>query len=127
MGESNYLTISRVCSQFPGRKGTGTISPSTVQRWILKGVPKRGSGGVQGRVRLGAIRVGHRWLVSPAALREFSEELTAEPPAATVPPPAGRHHTKEVAAATARLASMLARGRERATRANPNPRDGDAP
>ena len=46
---------------------------STAVRWIEVGAPARDGT----RVRLSAIRCGGRWLTSRAALREFTERLTA--------------------------------------------------
>ncbi len=67
----DLLTIAQVCAGLPGRS-TKRLHPSTITRWILKGVPSLGGQ----RVKLRAIRAGGRWLVSPAALDGFFAALS---------------------------------------------------
>src|SRR5262245_26557389 len=67
----------------PSRRGK-PVNLSTVLRWVLKGV--RG-------VRLEAVMLGGTWYTSRAALREFTERLTARAVPAGVgfrPPSASR-------------------------------------
>ena len=52
-------------------------SPSTVFRWISKGLPD----GKGGRVFLEAVRRGKNWLTSSAAVRRFFERLEHSAPA----------------------------------------------
>ena len=70
---TDLLTISEVCSRIPGARGNARVNPSTVTRWILNGCPSRGGH----RIKLAAIRVGARWMVSPAALGAFFDSLTS--------------------------------------------------
>jgi len=53
------------------------LQPSTIFRWIAKGLPAAEGG----RVRLEAIRRGRRWLTSRAAVRRFFAALPANPAA----------------------------------------------
>jgi hypothetical protein len=69
----SLLTVSQVCRRYPG-KGAGSISPSTVTRWILLGCMARDGT----RVRLSATRVGSRWLIDPADLDAFFARLKGE-------------------------------------------------
>jgi hypothetical protein len=55
----------------PSRRGK-PVSPATLTRWIVKGVP-----GPDGRrVHLDAVRCGGRWLTSESALKRFLDALT---------------------------------------------------
>jgi hypothetical protein len=47
------------------------LGPSTVFRWIIKGLPAAAGG----RVRLEAVRRGRKWFTSHAALRRFFAAL----------------------------------------------------
>lgn len=65
------ITVLDIARQF-------NVSPSTVFRWMMRGLPdNRGE-----RVRLQAIRRGKIWLTSRAALQRF---LTSLPQSATAP------------------------------------------
>jgi hypothetical protein len=50
--------------------------PSTIVRWITKGVKVKGEGGKARIVRLEAVRLGGRWLTDDEALARFAERLT---------------------------------------------------
>ncbi len=80
---SSLLTVSQVCRRYPG-KGAGSISPSTVTRWILLGCMARDGT----RVRLSATRVGSRWLIEPADLDAFFARLKGEIDPRPAPAPA---------------------------------------
>jgi hypothetical protein len=77
-----FLTISEIAKSLPGHRGNECPTPSTVARWIVRGV--RSLNGQT--VRLRAIRAGGRWLVEPDALAEFFAAL-GELPAAGTPTP----------------------------------------
>jgi hypothetical protein len=75
------LSLSAAGRLFPAHRGTGTVNPSTVFRWVSKGA-KTADGRV---VKLEAVRTPGRWLTSRAALARFVAALTTgDPPA---PPP----------------------------------------
>jgi hypothetical protein len=78
------LSLSAAGRLFPGHRGNGTVDPSTVFRWVTKGMRTP-----DGRVmRLEAVRVGGRWLTSRGAVARFVSALTAaaDPPPATSTP-----------------------------------------
>jgi len=58
---------------FPAHRGNGSVDPSTVFRWIVKGV--KSVSGVP--VKLEAVRVGGRWLTSRGAIARFVAATTA--------------------------------------------------
>lgn len=92
-----YLTVSQICRQFPGARGSRHPSPSTVTRWILLGCPGRDGT----RVRLAATRCGGRWLVRPDDLDAFFRALAADPdpsPAVALRSPARRKRDSAAAA-----------------------------
>jgi hypothetical protein len=69
---------------FPAHRGTGSVNPSTVFRWVTQGT-RTADGRV---VRLEAVRTPGRWLTSKAAVARFVAALTsAADPEATSPPP----------------------------------------
>ncbi len=69
------ITVIEIARQFH-------VSPSTVFRWMMRGLPNgRGE-----RVRLQAIRRGKIWLTSRAALQRFLSSLPASPQTPTTPP-----------------------------------------
>jgi hypothetical protein len=71
LGENTVSLAQAARRQPPGRNGA-PCSLQTILRWILDGVP-----GPDGhRVRLGACRLGGRWLTSIEALARFATELT---------------------------------------------------
>jgi hypothetical protein len=67
------ITLAQAASCFPGHRGAARLHPSTLTRWILKGV--RAIDGCT--VRLQALRCGCRWLTSEAALARFAMALGA--------------------------------------------------
>jgi hypothetical protein len=69
----SQLGLAAAARAFPGFRGAGTIAPSTIFRWITKGVTIPSGN----RVRLEAARLGHRWVTSKEALARFAEVLTA--------------------------------------------------
>ena len=96
------LSLSAAGRLFPGHRENGTVDPSTVFRWVTKGM-RTGDGLM---VRLEAVRVGGRWLTSRGAVARFVAALTAAADpvsAATTPPtlrtPAARRRASEKAAA----------------------------
>lgn len=67
------LSLSAAGRLFPAHRGSGTVDPSTVFRWVTKGTR-----GADARVvKLEAIRVGGRWLTSRGAVARFVTALTA--------------------------------------------------
>jgi hypothetical protein len=58
---------------FPAHRGTGTINPATVFRWVTKGT-RTTSGQV---VKLEAVRTPGRWLTSRGAVARFVTALTS--------------------------------------------------
>jgi hypothetical protein len=71
------LSLPAAARLFPGHRGGAAVNPSTVFRWVTKGV--RVAGGQL--VRLEAVRVGCRWLTSRGAVSRFVAHLTATTPA----------------------------------------------
>ena len=75
------LSLSAAGRLFPGHRGNKAVDPSTVFRWVTRGLPSP-DGQV---VRLEAVRVGGRWLTSRGAVARFVAALTPAPDT----PPAG--------------------------------------
>src|SRR6202142_3434290 len=69
--------------RLPPARGGRPVSFSCVLRWITDGV--RGPDG--GRVRLEAVRLGGRWLISEEALERWSDRLTPRLDSETMPAP----------------------------------------
>src|SRR5262245_53116497 len=69
------ITLSQAARALPPGRGGRPVHPSTILRWVLHGV--RGPDG--SRVRLGAVRLGGRWLTSREALGRFAAEQTGAP------------------------------------------------
>jgi hypothetical protein len=96
------LSLSAAGRLFPGHRANGSVDPSTVFRWITKGM--RTAGGQT--VKLEAVRVGGRWITSRGAVARFVAALTtaADPVSTTPSPPrrtsAARRRASEKAAAT---------------------------
>ena len=90
-------TRRRASKQF---RANGTVDPSTVFRWLTKGM--RTADGLV--VKLEAVRVGGRWLTSRGAVSRFVATLTAaaDPTSAATTPtprtPAARNRASEKAA-----------------------------
>lgn len=90
------LALSAVGRLFPAHRGTGTVDPSTVFRWVTKGA-KTPAGDL---VKLEAVRVGGRWLTSRGAVARFVAALTAAADSAPVLPtrtPAQQQRAGDVA------------------------------
>ncbi len=69
------LSLSAAGKLFPGHRVNRNVNPSTVFRWITKGVASP-TGHV---IKLEAVRVGARWLTSWGAVNRFSSALTGAP------------------------------------------------
>jgi transposase-like protein len=67
----DQITLIEIARQFG-------VAPSTVLRWLLRGLPD----GRGGRVRLEAVRRGKPWITSRAAIERF---LAALPQAGVTP------------------------------------------
>ena len=97
------ISLNQAVRFLPGYRGADRLHPATLTRWILSGV-KAPSGQ---RVKLEAVRYGHRWLTSEAALARFATALTpshdASDPSTPVRSPAnGRSNSERAAAALIR-------------------------
>lgn len=79
--KEKLLSISEAAKMRPPTRRGRPTSPSTVFRWIAKGVRGR---------RLEAIRLGAQWFTSAEALQRFAEALTAGDPSAGAVVPAAR-------------------------------------
>ena len=97
------LTLSAAGRPFPAHRGSGSVGPSTVFRWVT-----RGSKTSDGRLlKLEAVRVGTRWLTSRGAIVRFVAALTAAADPAPQPPPRSATQRKKASdAAGKRLAQM---------------------
>jgi len=89
------IGVAEVARRFPSARGTGRVHPQTVVRWIRRGVKVAG-----GRsVKLEAVRVGHRWMTSEAAVKRFLTSATEfEAAAASLRSPGQRQKVGEGAA-----------------------------
>jgi len=65
--QETLKTFPELARVIPPRNGKRT-APSTVLRWVLRGVPRPGGGD---RVRLEAFRLGNRWMTSMEAFERF--------------------------------------------------------
>lgn len=90
------LSLAGAGRLLPAHRGSKSVAPSTLLRWIRKGCKA-----TDGRlVHLEACRVGVRWVTSRSALRRFVMALTAaDPMAPTALPrsPAARNAAAAVA------------------------------
>jgi hypothetical protein len=93
------LSLTMTAKMFPGHRGQGTINPSTVFRWIKKGLTL--APGVV--IRLEGCRAGARWLTSRAAVGRFIAACTsvAESAASTTPQLLTTPSAQKIAAETA--------------------------
>ena len=66
------LSLIQAARLLPHGRGDRPVTLSCVLRWILRGA--RSPSGEW--VRLGALRIGGRWITSREALQRFAEELT---------------------------------------------------
>jgi hypothetical protein len=68
------LSLSQACRTLPRGRNGSRPHLSTLLRWIRDGV-----GTPDGhRVRLGAVRIGSRWVTSRRSLQAFAEALTPQ-------------------------------------------------
>jgi hypothetical protein len=75
------LSLAQAARLFPSHKRDLPLHPSTLTRWILKGVLC----GTGERIRLEALRVGYKWITSIEAVERFlARQQIANPTA--VPP-----------------------------------------
>jgi hypothetical protein len=88
------LSLAAVAASLPGHRGNAHVNPSTLFRWIVKGLRLPG-----GEVaRLEAVKVGVAWRTSLEAIERFSARLTdaavnpADTAPAPTPAPAARKH-----------------------------------
>jgi hypothetical protein len=90
---TTFLTTADIIATAPGR--AGRLAPSTVTRWICKGVALP----TGGRVRLRATRLASRWLIAPADWHAFLEAMTAaHVPAGDAPAPRTPNQQRRAAA-----------------------------
>jgi hypothetical protein len=68
------LSLKQAARKFPPLRSCRPVNPSTILRWIVRGI--RLSGG--GRVRLEAIRAGGAWVTSQQAIDRFVESQTQD-------------------------------------------------
>lgn len=95
-----------IARQYPGNRGADRLHPATLTRWILKGIISADGR----RVKLDAVRVGHRWLTSEAAVTRFFAALadapTTEAPATRAPAVRRREVERAEAAFAKKLAAV---------------------
>jgi hypothetical protein len=102
------LSLSGAGRLFPGHRGGNSVDPSTVFRWVTKGMRTP-----DGRfVRLEAVRVGARWLTSRPAVTRFVAALTAaaDPSPATPSPPPARTSAARRKSCDRAIRNLKARG-----------------
>jgi hypothetical protein len=68
------LSLSQAARLLPPGRNDRPVHVATLTRWILVGVRTTNDQ----RVKLDAIRLGGRWLISTGALTRFAEALTAD-------------------------------------------------
>jgi hypothetical protein len=98
----NLLSLAQVAKLLPPGRGGRPVHFSTVFRWIFTGV----NGPNGNRVKLSAIRLGGRYLVSRESLQRFVESLmpASDESSSTVRTPTARK--RDTAAAKKKLAKM---------------------
>jgi len=97
------LALSAAGRLFPAHRGPGSVDPSTVFRWVV-----RGSKSSDGRlVKLEAVRVGGRWLTSRGALNRFVTALTAADEPTPQPPPRSATERNRASAAAGRKLKQM--------------------
>jgi hypothetical protein len=103
VAESRHIgrPVAAVARDVPSCRIDGSTHPSTITRWIMRGVRLRDGS----RLRLAATRTPAGWLVTDDALDAFLAVLTGdrtgEPVAAT--PSAAARRQRELAAVSAAL------------------------
>lgn len=100
------ISLAQAAKKFPGHRGADRLHPATLTRWILAGVKTHDGK----RVRLEAVRGGHRWLTSELSLARFVAALTplADPLDGT-PTPATHSPAKQQRAADRAGAELVRR------------------
>ncbi len=100
MLDTTAMTLSAAARRLPGRNGAH-CNPSTVARWVHKGVTVGGT-----LVKLHAVRMGCALFVTEGALANFLSALNGPPaaPVADIRSPAAR--SKDAGAAVRKLAAM---------------------
>lgn len=73
--QTSYRPLSYFSERIPGSKGAECVSPSTMTRWVMRGV----KGATGHTVRLRAARVGGRWLTTDEWFDDFVTALSASP------------------------------------------------
>ena len=100
MLDKTAMSLSAVSRRLPGRDG-GHVNPSTISRWISKGVT--GADGT--RVKLAAVRLGATMFVTEQALAAFIAALNG-PVAPEVPQRSPNARRKAADEAVRRLDAM---------------------
>ena len=101
------MSLSAAGRLFPGHRGGKCVDPSTVFRWVTKGLrtPARRV------VKLEAVRVGGRWITSNGAVARFVAALTDDAvPGAPAPKPTNSTAATRHRAATKASAILEAMG-----------------
>jgi hypothetical protein len=71
VGDRPSYFLAELAKLLPRGRDGRPVHVSTIHRWILRGLRTP-----EGVIRLEATRVGGRWMVSEAGLRQFTERLT---------------------------------------------------
>ncbi len=104
------LSLSALAARLPGHRGKPTVNPSTIFRWITRGV-RTPDGEV---VRLEAVRLGTSWRTSLEAITRFSAKLTSASLCSGAPPdtlpPTPKQRNRAATRASRRLDSILGTG-----------------
>lgn len=95
--DQDKIAVAQVCHLIPSaRSGAGSVNPSTVHRWVHRGIRTAG-GNV---IKLEAVRCGAQWVTSLQAVKRFIEALNEAGISAgdADMPPAGRSPRRRLAA-----------------------------
>lgn len=96
------LSLSAAGRMFPAHRGSGTVDPSTVWRWVT-----RGAQAADGRpVKLEAVRLPGSWRTSRPAVARFVAALTPAPDPTTPPARTPAARKRACDRATRRLQQM---------------------
>lgn len=90
LADEPLISLGQAAKKFPGSRGADRLHPATISRWIVRGVVAPDGR----RVRLEALRVGHRWLTSSGALARFADALAHALAAGQDAPAAARTPTQ---------------------------------
>jgi uncharacterized protein DUF1580 len=74
------IPFEKIARRLPSVTGANHIHQSTVLRWAMHGVKRKGV-----RIRLQAVKMGGRWMTSWKWLKEFFRATTGEPITFTSP------------------------------------------